>query len=327
MRWRALACSGLPALLALPLGAAAFGSAGTTGAQFLELPASARAAGLAGTGVALARGVEGLEYNPARLAPLGGWDLAADHVSYLQGIDLEQLGAAWGQPDYGLGLGLTTLGSPAITQTDAAGNAIGTFNQQDLALSLGGAWAWRTLSLGLTGRWVQQQLAGYSSSGAEADAGLAWQPWPGWHLGAALQHAGSLSAYGSVADPDPLLLRQGLGWEGAFEDGISLSLEADAVEPSGGSLQVRGGAELGWSVLFLRLGGVWSQDYDSRQTSTLGVGLKLGAVTLDYAFADLTGLGATQRFGLSWRPGAVLAARPHGVPGDLRALRRGQDLD
>ena len=314
------------ALMAAPLGAATFGSPGTSGAEFLELPASARAAGLAGTGVALARGVEGLEYNPARLALLSGWDLAADHLSYLEGINLEQLGLAWGQPGRGLGMDVRTLASPQIPQTDALGNQTGTFNEQDLAVSLGGGMSWGDLALGVTGRWVQQQLAGYSSSGPEADVGLAWQPWPGWRVGAAAQHLGTLSAYSAVADPTPMLLRGGVGWEGAFDSGISLSMEADAEQPRGGSVQVRGGAELGWSVLFLRLGGLWSQDYDARQTSTLGVGLKLGEVTLDYAFADLTGLGATQRFGISWRPGAVLAARPRGVPSRLRALRQGEDL-
>jgi hypothetical protein len=225
-----------------------------------------------------------------------------------------------------VGLDLRSLASPDITQTDALGNATGTFKEQDLAVTLGGALGWGDLSLGVSGRWVQQSLAGLSRSGAEADLGAAWQPLPGWRLGVAAQHLGAYGAYGSVADPAPLMLRGGLGWEGAFDSGLSLSLEADGVQPQGGSLQMRGGAELGWSVLFLRLGGLWSQDYDSRQTATLGVGLKLGEVTLDYAFADLTGLGATQRFGLSWRPGAVLGARPRGVPSHLRALRQGADL-
>jgi hypothetical protein len=314
------------ALWAAPLGAASFGSPGTTGASFLELPGSARAAGLAGTGVALGRGVEGLEYNPARLALLSGWDLAADQLSYLDGINLEQLGVGFGVGGRAGALGVTSLSSPDIPQTDAQGDQSGTFKAQDLAVSLGGALSWGQLSLGLTGRWVQQQLAGFSSSGPEGDVGLAWQPVPGWHVGAAAQHLGTESAFGSVADPSPVTLRGGVGWEGAFDSGFTLSLEADAVQPDGGSLQLRGGAEAGWSILFLRFGGLWSQDYDSRQDATLGLGLKLGSVTVDYAFADVAGLGATQRFGLSWRPGAALAAKPQGVPGRLRADRKGDDL-
>jgi len=123
-----------------------------------------------------------------------------------------------------------------------------------------------------------------------------------------------------------MLVRGGLGWEQAFDNGLSLSLEADAVDPRDGSPQLRGGGELGWNVFFIRVGGLWSQDYDSQQTSTLGAGVKLGDVTVDYAFGDFTGLGATQRFGLSWRPGATLAPRPNGVPSGLRALRDGNDL-
>jgi len=312
-------------LLALPAAASAV-SVGTSGGQFLELPASAHAAALAGADVALARGAEGMEYNPARLATLSDWDLVADHVAYLAGINLEQVGAAWGRSGMGLGLNVVELASPQVPQTDALGNQIGTFGEQDLAVALGGAMSWGSLSAGLTARWVRMTLAGYGAGGAEGDLGLAWQPLPSWHLGLALQHLGSYSAYGSVADPTPMLLRGGLGWEQAFDNGLSLSLEADAVDPRDGTLQLRGGGELGWSAFFIRVGGLWSQDFDSQQTSTLGAGVRLGDVTLDYAFGDFTGLGATQRFGLSWRPGAVLAPRPRGVPSGLRALREGGDL-
>ncbi|HXB98114.1 MAG TPA: PorV/PorQ family protein [bacterium] len=306
--------------------AAGFGSVGTSGGQFLELPESAHAAGMADADVALARGAEGLEFNPARLATLSDWDLLADQVSYLAGINLEQAAAAWGRPGMGVGMNVVDLSSPQVPETDASGNQIGTFGEQDLAVALGGAMSWGSLSAGVTARWVKMTLAGYGAGGAEGDVGLAWQPLPSWHLGLAAQHLGSYSAYSSVADPAPMLVRGGVGWEEAFDNGLSLSLEADAVDPRDGSLQFRGGGELGWSVLFIRVGGLWSQDYDSQQTSTLGAGVKLGDVTLDYAFGDFTGLGATQRFGLSWRPGAALAPRPRGIPGSLRALREGGDL-
>ena len=322
MRFLALGFLALPAFAS----AASFGSVGTSGGQFLELPESAHAAALAGADVALARGAEGMEFNPARLATLSDWDLVADQVSYLAGINLEQAAAAWGRPGLGLGLNVVDLSSPQVPETDASGNQIGTFNEQDLAVGLGGAMSWGSFAAGVTARWVRMTLAGYGAGGVEGDLGLAWQPLPSWHLGLALQHLGSYSAYSSVADPAPLLLRGGLGWERAFDNGLSLSLEADAVDPRDGSLQLRGGGELGWSVFFIRVGGLWSQDYDSQQTSTLGAGVKLGDVTVDYAFGDFTGLGATQRFGLSWRPGATLAARPSGVPASLRALRDGNDL-
>jgi hypothetical protein len=315
----------LAALPALAVGAS-YGSVGTSAGQFLELPESAHGAALAGAETALAPGAEGLEFNPARLATLSDWDLVADQVSYLSNINLEQAAAAWGRHGMGVGMDVVDFATPQVPETDASGNQIGTFGEQDLAVALGGAMSWGSLSAGVTARWVKMTLAGYGSSGAEADVGLAWQPLPSWHLGLAAQHLGSYSAYASVADPAPMLLRGGLGWDRAFDNGLSLSLEADAVDPRDGSLQFRGGGELGWSVLFIRVGGLWSQDYDSQQTSTLGAGVRLGDVTLDYAFGDFTGLGATQRFGLSWRPGAVLAPRPRGVPGGLRALRDGADL-
>ncbi len=64
----------------------------------------------------------------------------------------------------------------------------------------------------MTARWVRMTLAGYGAGGAEGDLGLAWQPLPSWHLGLAVQHLGAYSAYSSVADPTPMLVRGGLGW-------------------------------------------------------------------------------------------------------------------
>jgi len=323
-------------LLALVLPAATglhAGTTGTSGAPFLQIPVMARPAGMAGADTALASGVEGMDYNPAALSDLVNWDLSADYLSYALGISLDELAVGWGRQGYGGGaLSLVSLSTPDVAQTDAFGNQTGsTFKEQDLAVAGGYGYALGPWSAGLAVRSVSLSLAGYTESGAEGDLGLGYAFPLGWRLGLALQHLGSLGAASSVADATPMTLRGGLGWKGSLPHGFALALDADVAQPNDSSLEILGGGELNWSLVYLRVGGEWSQDWDSRQTSTLGAGFRLGDVGVDYAFAEITGLGATQRFGVSWRMGAAhaaasAAAEPEAAPGHLAVRRDGDDL-
>ncbi len=83
--------------------AADFGSPGTAGADFLKIPSDTRAAGMGGAVAASAWAWKALEYNPAQLDSVLGWELSAQHLSYAEGIALEQLAPGLGQARLGRG--------------------------------------------------------------------------------------------------------------------------------------------------------------------------------------------------------------------------------
>jgi len=298
--------------LGLIASASAHAAVGTSGETFLQIPLLARPAAMAGADTALATGVEGLEYNPAGLSDLDNWELAADQVSYAEGINLEELVAGWGQAGFGGGLSLISLSTPQVPETDANGDQIGTFGMEDLALTGGGARAWGPLSVGVNLRVVSLSLDNYVQRGAEADVGLGYAVWDGLRLGLDVQHLGTLSASDGSSDPPPLTVRGGVGWQGKLGPVFTLAADGDVAAPNDSSVEFLGGLELGWRMLYLRLGGEQSQDWDNRQTVTVGAGFKLGDVRLDYAFSDLAGIGATQRIGLDWRIGG--ARKPAATP-------------
>jgi hypothetical protein len=317
----ALLAGGLLAAAALRAGT------GTSGEAFLLIPLMARPAGMAGADTALASGVEGLEYNPAALGGQDRWTLSADQISYAQGINLEDVAGGWGRAGYGCGLSVISFSTPQIAETSQSGAQIGTFGMQDIAVTGGGGGTWGPWSAGLNARVVSLSLAGYSEHGVETDLGLQCAPWDGVRLGLALQHLGTLSAASQQADPTPLTLRGGLGWQGSLGKGLWLAADSDLVGPNDASPQVLAGLELGWTLLYLRLGGAWSQDWYERQTSTLGAGFRLGQVRVDYAYSSLAGLGATQRIGISWSlGGAPAAAQSPAAPRGLQARAEGPDL-
>jgi hypothetical protein len=304
-----------------------FGSVGTAGADFLKIPSATRAAGMAGAVAASAEGLESLEYNPARLSSVLGWELSAQHLSYAEGIALEQGALGWGRPGLGLGLAVLSLNTPAIPSTDISGAQIGTFKQQDLAVSAGLGWEADGFSMGVLGRGLQRSLAGYSYSGGEADLGAAWRSQGGWRLGLAAQHLGSLSAMAKDADPSPMSFRGGLGWGYQSPDGFSFNGELDGVQPRGTAPQGRLGLEMGWSYFFARAGAQVSQAYDGRQPFTMGAGIRFSSWQLDYSFADLQGLGTAHRFGLNWRlDGAYGGRKGLKAPQGLAVVKNGNDL-
>ena len=308
--------------------AAGFGSPGTAGADFLKIPSNTRAAGMAGAVVASSDGLEALEYNPARLSTLLGWELSGQHLSYALGVNLEQLAFGWGRPGLGAGLSVLSLSTPDIPSTDLSGAVTGSFKQQDLAYSAGGAWGHGPVSVGVLGRGIQRSLAGLSYSGLDADVGLAWDVWGGWRLGATAQHLGSLGALSEVADPAPLTFRGGLGWRHESDTGLSVNTELDAVQSRDAAIQARFGLEAGWSYFFGRVGTQISQAYEGRQPFSVGAGIRFSSWQLDYSFADLQGLGSAQRLGLSWRlDGAIRGRKGLAATTGIRAKREGNVLN
>ena len=306
---------------------ASFGSPGTAGADFLKIPSFTRPAGMAGAVVASADGLEAMEYNPARLSSVLGWELGAQHLSYAEGISLEQLSLGWGRTGLGGGLSVLSLSTPDIPSTDLSGAQVGTFKQQDLAASLGLGASYGNFSVGVLGRGLQRSIAGLSYSGFEGDFGAAWRPWGGWRLGLAAQHLGSLGALSQEADPAPMLFRGGIGWGREVPNGLSFNGELDAVQPRDSTVQARLGIEAGYSYFFGRAGTQVSQAYEGRQPFTVGAGVRYASWQLDYSFADLQGLGSAHRVGLSWRlDGAYRGRKDLEAPEGLAVKKDGEDL-
>jgi hypothetical protein len=316
----------LPLALAAAGRAAGFGSAGTAGADFLKIPSFTRPAGMAGAVAAGAMGLEAMEYNPARLSGVMGWELDAQHLAYFEGINIEQVSFGGGRPGLGAGLSVLSLSTPDIPMTDFSGAQTGTFKQQDLALSGGLGLGWGGFSVGALGRGLQRNLAGFSYSGAEADLGAAWSS-GGLRLGAAAQHLGSLGALSQVADPSPMTFRGGLAWVHNNPTGLSFVGELDGVQSRDAAPQARLGVEAGLSYFFARAGTQVSSAYDGRQPFTLGLGVRLASWELNYAFADIQGLGTGHRFGLNWRlDGAYGGRKDLQAPRGLAMKKEGQNL-
>ena len=278
---------------------------GTTGAQFLELPASARAAAMGSAQGAAVQGATALDYNPAALAAIEGGDAVFMHAEQFEGISYDSLAAARRFGDAGtLALGLRSLSPGKLDEIDNTGVATGgSLAPRDLALAFGYGRAFGSLELGAAGKYLSSKIEKSASTFA-MDLG-ARRRWGPLALSAGLANAGKGLKFRERSDPLPLTARFGSSY-----DWKNFLLALDLVAPRGTTPYPALGAEyrgraseqLAFSV---RLG------YDGRLSQgrlgglagiAFGAGVEAGRLRFDYAAAPYGDLGLTHRLsaGLSW---------------------------
>lgn len=305
---------------------------GTTGAQFLELPTSARAAAMGAAQGAAVRDSAALNYNPAALASIEGGDAVFMHAEQFEGISFDSLTAARRFGDAGtLALGLRSLSPGKIEQIDNTGVATGgSLAPRDMAVALGYGRAFGNLELGAAGKYISSKIE-KSASAFAVDLG-ARRRWGPLAVSVGVANAGLGLKFRERSDPLPLTARFGSSY-----DWKRLLFALDLVAPRGTTPYPAVGAEYRHRisehfVFSGRLG------YDGRLSQSrlgglagvaFGGGLEAGRLRFDYAAAPYGDLGLTHRLsaGLSWggvprRDKAATRIRPARAPVENVELAR-----
>lgn len=294
-------------LIASPALPAAFStsSRGTTGAQFLELPVSARAAAMGSAQGATVRDATSLDYNPAALASIDGGDAVFMHAEHFEGISYDYLAVARRFGETGtFALGVRSLSPGRIDEVDNTGAATGaSFSPRDLAMAVGYGRSYKGFDVGVAGKFISSRIE-ESAHAFALDLGARYRQ-DAWALSAGLANAGTGLKFRQRSDPLPLTLRLGssLDWRGC-------TFALDVLAPRGTAPYPALGVEYRRRVseLFAFAG---RMGYDGRLMQSklggitgiaFGVGIEAGRVRFDYAIAPYGDLGLTHRLtaGLSW---------------------------
>ncbi|HEX7545764.1 MAG TPA: PorV/PorQ family protein [Gemmatimonadaceae bacterium] len=320
-----LAAVGL-SLLAPPYAARAQGqaSAETRAAVLLTLPSSARALALGEAWGAIADDESALFYNPAQLARVRGLAVGGSLQNYIASTTLGAFAVAvpLGKGTVGFGLQLLDYGSAdEIVPADGSNGQVGTptggtVTAQDMAFMLGYGIAFgsrRELRVGAELEYARQAVASYSGGAMAGGIGAAYSLPNGWDVSAALQHMGSSLTLAAVSAPLPLTWRAAVAAPMLRTDAFTLRPMAEARQVSGAEVTGVLGAEGTWrtgtngTTLSARAGYAFRGSTDARAPLTVGAGITLGRLQVDYAYEgfDLVG-GATNRVGVRF------AALPRG---------------
>jgi len=283
-------------------------SRGTTSGTFLKLPAGARAVSMGEAYGAVADDASALYWNPAGLTQIPGGDLTLMHGAYIESSFYDY--AAYGQNlgTYGaFGVSGQFLSVGNITQTDTLGNQIGTFNPHDMAISLGYAHTVAGFSLGLSGKFIQSTILNTAQTEA-VDLGVL-SPWflqERLKLGLTATNLGGQLKFEQEGADLPRAYR--VASEIKLTDSWIGSL--DGVLPNDNAPYIALGTE--YSLKFPHnlgisfRGGLNSRNYQDLQglnSFSLGVGVSVNPISIDYAFLPMGDLGYTQRVGFSYHWG------------------------
>ena len=285
--------------------------------NFLKLDADARSSAMGGSTVSMVNDINAFYYNPASLGTILNTQGSVGFYKYL--LDINSGNAAYTQKykDLGyFGVGIRYFNYGSFDKYDEESNNIGTFNANDLAITLGYANNYQgNLSYGASLKFIYSNIDVYHSSAIAADLGLLYQiPEKNITLGLSILNLGTqISKYAGTKEDLPLDLR--LGFSKRLEylpltfyfSLTNLNEEKDKFIDRFKNIKV--GGELNMSDdIVLRIGYNNQQRQDLKTGSTTGLGgfsAGLGIniyekYRIDYAFNSMGKIGATHRFNVGF---------------------------
>lgn len=152
---------------------------GTSGAQFLKIPVSARAAGMGSAYVAICGDATSPFWNPAGITRVKTHAAHFSHTRWLDTFDFNAASYVYNGGTFGsLAASVSMLGVDQMEITsEAEPNGTGEFfDAQDIAVALSyGRELTDRFRIGLTGRFVQQRIWNESAKGLAFDVGTQYQ--------------------------------------------------------------------------------------------------------------------------------------------------------
>ena len=301
-------------------------NAGTAGAQFLRIPAGARAVGLAQAAVAGADDASGAYWNPASVIRTErDHNLFAGHTEYAADIGIEHSAYQWRRQNFGFAVTAAMLRSGDIPRTtEFYQEGTGDFFSADmyvLGLTVARAMTDR-FSIGMTAKYYQENLDEFVVRSALLDLGILYYVGVGdLRVGFAVRNFGpDLTPGGTPPD-----LGEGFNTPGSFQgfsaptsgsfgtaytwtlsERIRLMTAADFHHPTDYSETFRFGGELDIDrLLFLRAGRETNR-VEGGLSAGFGVGLDRGGwdVRMDYAMRDMGAFGTVHMVSVDLAPPA-----------------------
>lgn len=328
---KAVICALWFSLLALPMTALGIEKVGTTAFQFLKLPVGVRGIGMGYSYVAGARDASALYWNPAGLGWVTQKEIMVTHINMPADINYDNL--AFVLPisqtigTFGVNVSVLHMNDLGVRTTERPEGTGELFTSSDLAVSLSFS---RQVSdrftFGVLGKYIREELAGYTNTSYTFDAGLQYQTdFRSMRLGMVIQNFGPDAGFtGNFLDyrtsqsfdqpqtldfenaPTPITFKFGLIADVEQFLGFSLgenvtgNITGQFEHPADTRERLNAGAEF---ILNERLAlrGGYNFNYDT-DSFTLGfgvyvpIGVETRKLRLDYAYAGQGDLNDTSSF-------------------------------
>ncbi|MBK8575474.1 MAG: PorV/PorQ family protein [Elusimicrobia bacterium] len=271
-----------------------------------------RAQGLAGAYVGVSDEVGALLWNPAGIQQLTRSEIQLMQANLVEGQKHQHVGMAlpvWRRGEretWGLSASVLTMDEFEVLDE---GENLGQARPQETAVGLSYARSLWGVSGGLTGKLVQVKTFDQSGQACAIDLGVRSEGNRLWSWGAALSNLGTSLSLGQEKVGLPLVLRAGGArmWRGFRGGSLLTSFQVDA--PADDRLGGRAGVEYAGSFV-----GQWrwaaragARTFEAEPVS-VGAGVGLQSLEINYAFSPQSDWGDVHRFDLTWRFGKPLVS-------------------
>lgn len=299
--------------LVLLCAAAPAAAAQSEGSVLAAMPASTRSAALGGAGAALVGDAGALFANPAGIATVRRVAVEVAYERYLAGtaFSAAALAIRVGHFDWGFGAQALDYGTePEIVPDTATGGRRGTptgavFRSADILAATSLVFRRGLLALGASAKYARQTIGGAAADAWAGDIGVTLAVFDIMAFGVALRNIG-----GDLGNDRHLPRGAAVGLtlnytdpQGTFR--LLTTAEAQWGEGTYWILGAEGGLVIGGLAGAGVVGRIGYAHRPSRVTGSpvsVGAGVVLGRVQLDYAYRAFAELGATHRMGLRWTP-------------------------
>ena len=285
-------------------------AAGTTSADFLNLPLGARASAMGGAYSAISEEASAIYWNPAGLVQIPKFSAIFMRAQYVQDISYQYAAYAHRLTYDSVLAGsvfLTDIG--AIDRTDINGSKTGTFSPRDQVFTISYSKAILELSdkdmdvsIGVSAKYIRSQIV-ESAQAYAGDLGIMTYNFTNipYRLGVTMTNLGSGMRYDVDSSPLPLTFKLA----GAINPFRSLLLSMDMVLPKQNKPSFLFGSELStepneFTLLCVRGGLDVQRLNDGLSGFTMGVGATLHFFTIDYAFVPMGELGSSHKISITF---------------------------
>lgn len=295
--------------------AARTGAAQSEGSVLTVIPASTRGAALGGAGAALVGDAGALFTNPAGIATIRRATVEVAHERYLAGTAFTSAAMAVRLGRFAWGFGAQALDygrEPVIVPDSATGGRRGIatgaeFQSTDLLAATTLVFRRGFLAVGTTAKYARQMIGATSADAWAGDVGVALAVFDLMAFGASVRNIG-----GDLGNGGHLPRRAAVGLTLNYTDpqGTFRLLTTAEAQWGGGDgttwiAAAEGGIVIGGLAgagLVGRVGYAHRPADVAAAPISLGAGVVLGRLQLDYAYRSFQAAGHTHRFGLRWTP-------------------------
>jgi hypothetical protein len=303
---------------------------GTSGAQFLQIPVSARAAGLGGAVVGLTDDAASVFWNPAGLVKINSFQAHFSYMDWFNLFDFNAAVVAFNAGDAGVfaaSMIVFDTGEMEITTEEQPNGTGRFFDAQDIAVGASYAkYLTDRFSVGLTIKYVYQRIWNEVADGFAFDVGTQYRlDFQNLTIAMSMSNFGGELSYDGpdlniIHDKDknfplsrltpaklqtsgyplPLSFQVGIGFDIYKQDFLKVRGGIDAIHPNDNKERLHFGTEFSFfDRLFLRGGYKYNYD-DEKYTFGAGVNFPLSnaGVSFDYAYSVFDILPSVHRISL-----------------------------